>query len=449
MDLRPSLIRHSLLWALFLFVWLPSAASAQGPGRHSRNHAPSNQTSNGALSEKARAEVFEKVWSTVNEKYFDAQFNGVDWAAVHERYRPLVNGVATDDEFYALLSRMLGELRDPHTRFLTPKAVQANKRHQTTSTSVRLREVEGQLVIFAVEPGSEAARAGIEPGMIVRTVDAKPAAEALAQARAEVGDTSTTALTRLRVFARLLAGAPDTSVKLGLERADGSAFDAAITRRVVSSLTPLVASLLPSGYAYLKFDSFRDGSAKEVKAALVKFKDAPGLIVDLRTNGGGDVLEMRKIAGYFFAQKVFFGRGVNRTGKPLSYLGGLVKVPLEVYVGEGGGQLYPNPVVVLMSERTGSAAESFTEGLSENHRATVIGTASCGCVNIVLDHVGVKGGGELSVSGLGYLSPQGRKLEGVGVTPDLTVEVTLADLRARRDPSIEAADAYLKDQRKR
>jgi len=408
-----------------------------------------SQTAIESLSEKDRIEVFEKVWKAVNDKYYDASFNGVDWNGMHQRYQPLVCGVKTDQEFYALLNRLLNELHDPHTVFRTPRAIEANKRRQATSTGVSLREVEGFPVVFRVEPDSEAARAGVQPGMIVRTIDGQPVAERLAVAREEVGASAPEGLTRLRVYARLQAGSPNTSLKLGLERADNSVFEATLTRRIVSSASKLISNLLPSGYAYLKFDGFREGIAKEVKAVLEKFKDAPALIIDLRNNGGGEVPEARKIAGYFFNEKVFLGRGVNRTGKPISFLGGLIKIPLEAYVGEPGGQIYAKPVVILTSERTGSAADSFTEGLQENNRAMVVGSQSCGCVNIFNDTIRVKGGGELQVSDLGYASPKGHKLEGIGVTPDEVVALKLSDLRNRRDAWIEEAEEILKKPIKR
>jgi carboxyl-terminal processing protease len=400
-----------------------------------------------SLSEKDRSEVFEKVWRAVNDKYYDAAFNGVDWNAMRERYQPLISGVRTDQEFYALLNRMLGELRDAHTHFRTPSSIAASKTQTATSTGISLREVEGLLAVFRVEPASDATHAGVQSGMIVRRIDNQPVTERLAVARQEVNASSYApeGLTRLRVYARLLAGPPDTSLKLGLQRADNSLFEVTLTRRIVTTTAAKpILKLLPSGNAYLKFDSFRDGIAKEVKAILEKFKDAPALIIDLRSNGGGEIPEMRKIAGYFFNERIFLGRGISRTGKPISLLGGLVKIPLEAYVGEPGGQVYAKPVAILTSERTGSAAESFTAGLQENNRATVVGSQSCGCVNIFTDTIKVKGGGELQLSELGYASPKDHKLEGGGVTPDEVVALTLADLRAGRDAWIEAAEGLLK-----
>ena len=158
---------------------------------------------------------------------------------------------------------------------------------------------------------------------------------------------------------------------------------------------------------------------------------------------------MLKLAGYFFNEKVLFARGLNRTGKPLSYFGGLVKIPLEAYVGEPGKQVFMKPVVILVGERTGSAAENFTEGLKENGRATVVGRQTCGCVNVINNTVKIKGGGELYISELGYVSPHGQKLEGVGVTPDELVVLKLSALREGRDDWIEKAEKLLKNPIKR
>ncbi len=368
----------------------------------------------------------------------------MDWNAARERYRLRIGGLKSDEEFYALLNQMLGELRDAHTLFRSPPQLEASKKHQATSAGISVREVEGVPVIFSVDKDSDAARAGIETGMMVRTIDGQPFTERLAQAQGEVSESSSERFTRLRVYARIIAGEPDTPLKLGLTRADGTAFEATLMRQTVSTVSPLTSNLLPSGLAYIKFNAFRSPVSKEFKDALIKLKDAPGLIVDLRGNGGGDVQEMLHIADYFFNSKVFFGRGVTRSGKPLSFLGGLISIPLEAYVGGTGKQIYSKPVVILTSERTGSAAESLTTGMQENNRAWVIGSQSCGCVNGVINKIGVKGG-ELHISELGYFSSKGRKLEGVGTTPDKIVSLTLADLRSRRDAWIEEAEKFLKD----
>ena len=61
----------------------------------------------------------------------------------------------------------------------------------------------------------------------------------------------------------------------------------------------------------------------------------------------------------------------------------------------------------------------------------------------VLKHRDLKGGGELAVSEIGFVTPAGKKLEGEGVTPDKSVTVTLKDFQSGRDAALEEAEAYL------
>lgn len=401
------------------------------------------------LSARARAEVFEEVWKTIDGRYYDPSFNGVDWKAVGERYRPRVDAAAGDEEFYALLNQMAGELRDAHTRVRSPRQNRDYKKRQATTAGVIVYEVEGSAVVFDVTPDSEAARAGVLPGMLVRTVDGRPVAEAVAAARREVGASSSERATRVLSYVRLVAGEPGSVLRLGLARTDGTPFEVALTRLTVSAAPRFDARLLPSGLAYVRFNRFRPPVAKLLKEALSKFKDAPGLILDLRANGGGDGREGMKVAGYFFDEKVPVARIATRTGKPPSALFGLVSLPREFEAGERGGRLYSNPVVVLVNEGTGSTSELIANALQEQGRAYVVGTQSCGCVLGVLDHRDLKGGGGLDVSEVGFVTPKGRKLEGEGVTPDRSVTVTLRDLQGGRDIAVEMAEEYLKSLRGR
>jgi carboxyl-terminal processing protease len=398
-----------------------------------------------SLSPKDRLQVFEEVWGTINEKYYDPALHGVDWKAVHDRYRPRVDSLANDEEFYALLNQMTAELRDAHTRVRSPRQNQERKKQQATTAGVIVYEVEGTPVVFDVNPDSEAARAGVLPGMVVRTVNDQPIPQAIAKAREEIVASSTERAMRILSYALLISGEPGTSLKLGLTRADGTPFAVTLMRQTISAAPRFNARLLPSGYAYIRFNRFRPPVAKQLKEALEQFKDAPGLILDLRTNSGGDSEEGMRVAGYFFNEKVALASLVTRTGKAPSALFGLVSFPKVLEAGEKSKQLYANPMVVLINEGTGSTSEVVVSGVQEQGRAYIVGTQSCGCVLGVMKHRDLKGGGELSVSEVGFVTPKGRTLEGNGVTPDRTVGLTLSDLQSKRDAALEEAEKYLNE----
>jgi C-terminal processing protease CtpA/Prc len=134
-----------------------------------------------SLTAKDRIEVFETVWKTINAEYYNYNPGFADWATVRERYRPRVEATKNDDEFYALLNLMLlRELQDFHTGFAAPN-------EQPKSNGLSVNGVEGKVVVVRVEPDSDAARAGVKAGMILRTVNGKSIQERLAQMHEKLG----------------------------------------------------------------------------------------------------------------------------------------------------------------------------------------------------------------------------------------------------------------------
>ncbi len=84
---------EALLAAIILVLCLPGAASADSA---------------------QYVESFDIVWNTINERFFDPEFKGVDWQESRERFRPTVIGAETDDEFYEQINTMLFELGVSH-----------------------------------------------------------------------------------------------------------------------------------------------------------------------------------------------------------------------------------------------------------------------------------------------------------------------------------------------
>lgn len=397
------------------------------------------------ISLKTRQEIFEEVWQTINEKYYDPNFNGVNWQEVKTRYRPQIENAKSDDDFYFLLRKMTSELSDSHTLVRSPQQAKDRKNQQGVALGLTVREIEGVPVVVRVYPGSAAANAGVEIGMQVQTIENKPFSEVLAKAKMDLsgfGSPSEQA-TLSQIYGKIFGGEVNTSIKVGFLRSDGKPFEAIMQRQKISTALQFEARLLPSNIAYFKFSNFRKSLAKQLKESLLNFKNPKGVIIDLRDNGGGDLEEMLDVLGYFFDDKILVGRASTRTGKPISIAGGLFKIPLEVYTGKKGGQVYAGKVVILTNERSGSASETFAAAMQENNRAKIIGNKTCGCALIVLKHRELKGGGELDISEVGGLTAKGKKLEGNGVTPDVLIPLTLKDLQNSNDKALKEAEREL------
>jgi carboxyl-terminal processing protease len=395
------------------------------------------------LSLRARREVFEKVWRDIRDHYYDSSFNGVNWIDVHTRYRPLIEVAKDDQQFYSLMSQMTGELHDAHTRFNSPEQWKNFKKQQGVGSGISVDDVDGKAVVTAVRRDSSAAHAGIEPGMVVLRIDGKPIAERVAEIEKSRPPSSSERATRMLSYGRLFAGPPDSEMHLALERADGSRFDATLKRQIYSSAPDVSTDVLPSGNAYIRFDGFQPAITKEFRQALERFRNTPGLVIDLRRNGGGDLGVLLPIASYFFDKKTLFAKDQTRSGKPLSEFAGIFRLPLELYVGRPGDQIYSGPVVILVDARSASSSEVFAAGMQDSRRAKIVGSQSCGCVLGIAKPRVMRGGGVLEMSEVLWFSPKGRKLEGAGILPDENVAPTLSDLQKKHDPAIEAADKAL------
>jgi carboxyl-terminal processing protease len=274
-------------------------------------------------------------------------------------------------------------------------------------------------------------------------VQDKPIAERIAEIEKKRLPSSSERATRWFIYNRVFAGPPDAPVKVALQRADGSEFEVSVRRQIYSAAPDVTTHVLPSGNVYIRFDGFQHPVTKEFRDALQKFRDAPGLIVDLRRNGGGDLAVLLPIAGYFFGKKTLFAKDSTRTGKPLSSYVGLFKLPLQLYVGRSGDQIYSGPVTILVDAHSASSSEVFAAGMQDTGRAQIIGSQSCGCVLGIARPRVMKGGGVLEMSEVLWFSPKGRKLEGTGIIPDQLVTPTMYDLQRGRDAVLAAADKTL------
>ena len=173
-------------------------------------------------------------------------------------------------------------------------------------------------------------------------------------------------------------------------------------------------------------------------------RDTPGLILDLRGNGGGSAAMSEALITKFLSGTEKPGKLLTRTGKPVSlFFVDMMKIEPEL---KGDKKTaYTKPLVILTNEGSASASEMTSGMLQELGRATVIGERTCGCLLAYLGYADVPGGGWLAYSEVGFVSSKtGKRVETVGVIPDIAVPLNREDYVLNRDRVLEAAEAFLK-----
>ncbi|MFN2415663.1 MAG: S41 family peptidase [Pyrinomonadaceae bacterium] len=391
---------------------------------------------------EARLRIFDEVWEQVRERYFDADFQGVDWQEARRQLRPLAAEARGRPELYAVLRRMLGLLRDPHTRVFAPGESADWRVQRYVSVGVAVRELGGQVVVTDVERDSEAEEAGLRAGDAVLALDGEPAAALVARRLAERGGAASPSA-RLVAVAHLFEGERDTTARVTYARpGERRAREAVLRREPRTRLPSFEVRGQGDGVRLVRFNIFTPEVAAQFTRALRdELKDARALVIDLRDNGGGEAESMADLASTLLPAGLSLGRFTDRAGA----------VRLEPHTRAAllstadSFERFRRPVVLLTNARTASAAEVFAAALRETNRASVIGEATCGCVLGIRRRHRLPDGGTLDVSEMDYHTAGGRRLEGTGLRPDVTVEPTRDALRRRRDPALERALEILKD----
>jgi len=315
-------------------------------------------------------------------------------------------------------------------------------RQESVSLGLGIDRVEGRIVVIGVTPDSDAYWAGVRPGMEVARIDGTPAEARYAAALAVEREQSTQSVKERQALRTLLRGEPDTKLAFEFVRADGSTLAAVLTRKAVKAAPFAVARQLPSGFGYIRITGFSWSLRARVLAAIRGQHSLPGLIIDLRNNGGGAIALVDDIAGQLVKKETAIGTTVTRTGQPVTLSGyPIAKIKRTL---PGSPSAYDKPVVVLVNAGSASASELLAGGLQDIGRVQVVGQRTCGCLLGFLGYASVPGGAELAYSEIGMISAKGRRIEHEGVLPDVEVPITIEDLRLNRDRTLETAEELLR-----
>ncbi|PWT91441.1 MAG: hypothetical protein C5B55_08145 [Blastocatellia bacterium] len=417
---------RTLILLVVAFVFVTGLQVSQA------DDSPSVSTS----SREGRLIVFDDVWETIQERYYDPSFHGVDWQAKRSTFRPLAADAVSEQEFYEVLRQMIVSLRDPHTRVYSPEEKFDWWNPKFVTVGATIREVEGQPTVVYVTPNSAAARAQLRAGDVITAVNKIPAQQLINQ-RLKALNLALDEPDRLRATATLLEGSDGSSVSLTWVSEKGETKTATLRRSWTEKR--LGFQITRSGnLAIIKVEVFTAETSRELVRALPKaLHNASGIVLDLRANGGGDAQAMAEVASAFFAQGLDLGNFTDRAGVSFA----LQTQLLSALPPQKQTRLR---MVVLTSEGTSSAAEILAAALQKTSRARVVGTQTCGCVLAIRNRHELPDGGILDVSELDYRTAEGARLEGIGVNPDAVQVMHRKDLYKGRDAQLMYAEKLLK-----
>lgn len=401
-------------------------------------------------------EIFEEVWSTIFLTYFDLNFGGVDWYAVHAEYKPLIREAEDEETLYRLLNQMLWELNVSHAGVgpadIWPSIEPVVFEKGEIGMDVRLLTVgnagDAQAVVTRVESLSSAEDAGLRPGFIIQSIEGSLVEDIIAEAEEHLPPPYNDAghidgLTRKLLG--LLYGDPSACVTLAYLDEKDELQEECVERiarpwEAYMNGIPLPPSYLEfesgrleGGIGYIRFNTFHNDLIPNLVEAVAALQDAPGIIIDLRGNPGGDPNVVEKLAAQFLDGEFLYGSFTTRSG--------MVERTVT------GKNVYTGPLVILIDHTSYSASECFSSAMQALGRAVIVGERSPGGVT-GMDVRTLQNGDIMGYPVAQFITPDGIVREGYGVIPDIAVSLERDQLLKGFDAQLQAAIQYINETRR-
>ena len=292
----------------------------------------------------------------------------------------------------AAIDGMLKSLGDKWSQYLPStgnKSFEESIEGQFSGIGVWIRSDEsGAVSVAGIVPSSPAEFAKIQNGDVIESVDGV-----------------STFNRPLSEVANLLSGENNTNAILAVKRNDELlSFN---IKRIDLKTNPVEAKILNDGVISIAISEFNRGSARALRAALgSSSQEITGVILDLRGNPGGLLVEAVDVAGAFLNGGLVVE--FHRSGQSP-----------EVFNALGNGDSR-TPLVVIVDRGTASAAEVVAAALQDRNRAIIVGEKTFGKAT-VQNSESLSNGAEIELTVGYYITPSGKKLEGQGIEPDIEV----------------------------
>lgn len=410
-------------------------------------------------------EAFDAMIDLFREEYAFTEYKELDWDAISEAFRPRVEDAQAENDpvaFRQAIRDFAWSIPDGHVG-----APISNAEFQEAiagGVGMSIREVDdGRVIVHYVLPGGPAEEEGIQLRAEILEVNGVPIQEALENTIPWSAPFSTPdfeRLQQLRYVIRFPLSQEEVEVVYQNPGEDVSsrAVLPIMSEResfnyssFASGLTgiepPLEYRILDSGFGYIKIYSFADDLPLTLRLweralSVMIANEVPGIILDMRQNGGGAAYLADQMPAYFFDEELNLGFSAFYEKE----VGDFYYHPEEAsrFVLPAEELRYRGSVAVLIHPFCQSACESFVYNLTLQERAAVVGQYTTSGLGGSVVPVFLPGGVTTSITNGRSLDADGEiYIEGKGVAPTVRVPVTVETLFSSGDPVLEAAIAHL------
>lgn len=334
-----------------------------------------------------------------------------------------------DDEklIEGAINGMLEALEDPYTTYFNEEdaeqfLIETEGEYDGVGIYVSYDKAKKMVIVLTPIEGSPAAEAGLKPGDYIEFVNDQDVTSATLE---EVSD--------------MLKGKAGSDVKVGIVRYDAekniTRFERVLTRRKIN-IDPVVEKIYEDNIGYIKLTSFDETTYSEFYNAyreLTKNKKINGLIIDLRNNPGG-LLDVATNIADILVPKGKIVYTVNKAGLKETIYSNTNRINI--------------PLVVIINEGSASASEVLAGAVKDYGVGKIVGVKSYG-KGVVQTLSGLKDGTFIKITTNEYFSPNGNKIDGEGITPDVEIELpedvdSYYNLEFEKDTQLQTAIEELK-----
>ncbi|MEK7172067.1 MAG: S41 family peptidase [Patescibacteria group bacterium] len=345
----------------------------------------------------------EEVWERLRASYYDAtklDQSKLEYSAV----KGFVNGVG-----------------DPYTVFMPPEEAKdfgQGLDGKLEGIGAELEVKDSKLVVRAPLKNSPAEKAGILSGDIIFKINGEPAQEM----------TIYEAIRKIR-------GKKGTKVTLTLIRENRpEVFDIEIIRDEIL-IDTVVVKKIDGGIYHIAVNQFNDHTKIEFQKAIeeILLAKAKAVILDLRGNGGGYLdISIDMLSEVISGEKT--AAIVKKRDQSKN----------ETIKTSGSARIPDLPLVVLVDKGSASASEIVAGAVQDYKRGILIGEKTFG-KGSVQELINLNDGASLRMTIAKWFTPLNRSIDGDGIVPDIEVKLTEEDIKAERDPQLDAAVKYLQN----